>query len=263
LTVFQYFHSFYEHGSKKAGIATNVRNVQRVIKKSKHIIRRKMKRKPKLSKRHQEARLEFAKTHVTWDSNKWRQVRFSDEKKFNLDGPDGFSYYYHDLRKDERILSRRQMGGGSVMVWAFIGYEKKGDIGFLPKKVNSQCYNQLLEQQKREFTVLEDGEPAIFQQDNAPVHTARIINEFFLANKIGTMDWPALSPDLNIIENVWGLLARFVYPDGKQYSSVEELKRAILHAWEAIPQEKIQKLYDSLPNRMLQVIQAKGKSTTY
>nr|CCA25872.1 protein Y6B3B.8 putative [Albugo laibachii Nc14] len=48
----------------------------------------------------------------------WDRVVFSDEEKFNLDGPDGFKYYWRDLRKEEDILSRRQSGGGSVMIWA-------------------------------------------------------------------------------------------------------------------------------------------------
>jgi hypothetical protein len=38
-------------------------------------------------------------------------------KKFNLDGPDGVACYWHDLRK-EQIFSKRQQGGGSLMVWA-------------------------------------------------------------------------------------------------------------------------------------------------
>lgn len=41
---------------------------------------------------------------------------FSDEKKFNLDGPDGFSYYFHDIRKEELLKNRRVMGSGGIMV---------------------------------------------------------------------------------------------------------------------------------------------------
>lgn len=71
-------------------------------------------KKPPLTEKHKMERLLFAEQHVTWEK-KWHQVIFSDEKKFNLDGPDGYKCYYHDLRKEEKILSRRQMGGGSVM----------------------------------------------------------------------------------------------------------------------------------------------------
>lgn len=43
---------------------------------------------------------------------------FSDEKKRNLDGPDGFTSYWHDYRHGEKILSRRQAGGGGVIIWS-------------------------------------------------------------------------------------------------------------------------------------------------
>eukprot|EP00644_Phytophthora_capsici_P003628 jgi/Phyca11/126627/e_gw1.64.19.1 len=77
----------------------------------------KRKPSPAIKPNHKVARAAFAakflsKTHI------WRRVIFSDEKKFNLDGPDGYQYYWHDVRNDQEIFSKRASGGGSVMVWA-------------------------------------------------------------------------------------------------------------------------------------------------
>ena len=58
---------------------------------------------PALTTTHKDLRLSWAKDHMTWN-NEWHKVVWSDEKKFNLDGPDRFSYYWHDLRKEEEIF---------------------------------------------------------------------------------------------------------------------------------------------------------------
>lgn len=70
------------------------------------------------------------------------------------------------------------------------------------------------------------------QQDNAPIHAARSTSAFFREHGIHIFgDWPSKSPDMNIIENVWGLLAREVYKNGRQYNNKGELSEAITAAW--------------------------------
>ncbi|KAM8702592.1 hypothetical protein ACLKA7_001928 [Drosophila subpalustris] len=66
-------------------------------------------------------RLDFGRSNMTW-KKEWERVVFSDEKKFNLEGPDGYAYYFHDLRKEEHTLDRLHSRAGGVMVWGAITY---------------------------------------------------------------------------------------------------------------------------------------------
>ena len=51
-------------------------------------------------------RLQFAEKRVR-TNKKRRRVIFTDEKRFNLDEPGSLHYYYHHLRKEQLLLSRR------------------------------------------------------------------------------------------------------------------------------------------------------------
>ena len=53
------------------------------------MVYKKRKGQPKLTKLHKKNRLNFATEKIEWDKE-WDQIIFSEEKKFNLDGPDGF-----------------------------------------------------------------------------------------------------------------------------------------------------------------------------
>ncbi len=55
----------------------------------------------------------------------------------------------------------------------------------------------------------------VWQQDNAPVHTAKIVRDLFKAERVKTIEWPARSPDLSPIENVWKVLQDKVYESGQ------------------------------------------------
>ena len=56
--------------------------------------------------------------------------------------------------------------------------------------------------------------------------------EYKLRNKIKTLTWPAQSPDLNVIENVWQRLKRELQNDANNITSAAELRNAIRCIWE-------------------------------
>jgi len=102
-----------------------------------------------------------------------------------------------------------------------------------------------------------------FQQDNAPIHKSRETLQWFSKHKIADLDWPACSPDLNPMENIWGHLVRAIYAGNKQYRTVEELKLAILAAWNKLDTQTLQNHANSMPDRIFQVIQNNGGATKY
>ncbi|KAG3158726.1 hypothetical protein C6341_g14318 [Phytophthora cactorum] len=70
----------------------------------------------------------------------WDSIIFSDEKKWNLDGPDGFQHYWRDLCKPPHHTKRRQAGGGSAMVWAAFSSRGKSPLVVLSGRQNSEDY---------------------------------------------------------------------------------------------------------------------------
>ena len=99
---------------KELELTVTPRRVRQILNNSEHFEYKKRKTSHALTKVHKKKREEWVKEKVQWKHDDWAKVVFSDEKKFNLDGPDGFQYYWHDLRKEEQLFSRRPFGGGSL-----------------------------------------------------------------------------------------------------------------------------------------------------
>jgi hypothetical protein len=113
-------------------------------------------------------------------------------------------------------------------------------------------------------------EGAIFQQDNAPVHTAYVIRDWLAEQEFEVMAWPPYSPDLNPIENLWALLKAKIYelhPEIKGMPDNEEtlqfLTAAAQEAWSGIDTEMLENLAITMPNRVKQVIDNDGWYTSY
>jgi transposase len=77
------------------------------------------------------------------------------------------------------------------------------------------------------------------------------------------MEWPALSPDLNPMENLWTILARPVYINVRQFENTEDLEMAIRHKWNAIHLNILFDLIESMKNRIFKIIFARGYHSRY
>lgn len=103
----------------------------------------------------------------------------------------------------------------------------------------------------------------IFMDDNAPAHRGRIIRERLLETGVPQMEWPALSPDLNPIENLWDQLSRLVEARNSAPQNPNYLRAALQEEWDAMPQQTISRLVNSMRRRCQAVIDAHGHMTSY
>ena len=80
-----------------------------------------------------------------------------------------------------------------------------------PNRLNVQGYAKLLESNSIIQFLRESGEGAVFQQDGARCHTAISTRRWSLSQNVAILDgWPANSPDLSPIEQIWGIVKCFI-----------------------------------------------------
>ena len=101
----------------------------------------------------------------------------------------------------------------------------------------------------------------MFQHDNDPKHTAKSVKQYLRNKKYSVMDWPAQSPDLNPIENLWFVIENRL--KHRVCSNEEELFEALQAQWQALEPELLAKLVGSMPKRCAAVIESKGYPTKY
>ncbi len=82
------------------------------------------------------------------------------------------------------------------------------------------------------------GRPCIFQQDNAKPHSAHITKSWLRRKRVRVLDWPACSPDLSPIENVWRILKRKMRQ--RRPRTVAHLKTCLQEEWDKITPETLQ-----------------------
>ena len=144
------------------------------------------------------------------------------------------------------------------MIWGAISLYGVSPLIFMDGRQDSSKYCQVLRDGLLPFAsgVFGEGQKWSFQQGNAPIHTPNLTKQWLLERSITTLPWPAKSPDINIIENVWGIIARTVYVRGKHYENVEDLKVAFEEAWATVASDLLLRLYKSLACMQLWMLAA-------
>ena len=172
-----------------------------------------------------------------------------------------------------RLVSKHP---AKIMVWGAMSSQALTDLHVVPQKqpVDADYYvTEILEKSllpsltrtASNGSVLQkkmapDMSTAIFQQDGAPAHTSRKAQEWCQENLPDFWEaiWPPNSPDLNPIENLWGIL-KAELAKTEPCSNVEQLTTLLKSAWAQTKPETLQNLVASMPRRVAKCLKMKGE----
>ncbi|UYV73494.1 hypothetical protein LAZ67_10003725 [Cordylochernes scorpioides] len=152
-------------------------------------------------------RLEWCRARSTW-MTEWHRVVFSDESRFCLSSDSRRVRVWR--RRGERsnpaaIVERPTVRQRGIMVWGAIAYDSRSPLLRIQGTMMAQRY---VDDVLRPVTLpyLQGVPNALYQQDNARPHTARISQQAL--QDIQMLPWPPYSPDLSLIERVWDIIGR-------------------------------------------------------
>lgn len=213
------------------------------------------------------SRLSFAEGYKNWTIEQWMTVWFSDEKIFTGEGFSGQQWCQRPPGETDDPKYQVNWKSHPVQINAWGCFCGRGK-GYM------YLYNESMDATLMKYIILTHFIPSVrlyfksmppepfwLLHDNPNLFKGNVVSKCLFDNGIAKIDFPTYSPDLNLIENVWALMARRV--ESLQASTINALQDGVADIWENLPDDYLIKLVESMPTRCKLVIEAKGQYIHY
>ncbi|GFX62944.1 transposable element Tcb2 transposase [Trichonephila clavipes] len=193
-----------------------------------------------LTRQHRTARLQWCREHHNWTEQDWAYVLFSDESRFSLSSDCRRQLIWREsgsAYRPENIQEKDRYPTWKIMVWTGIMINGRTRLHVVANgTMKGQRYiDEGLLPHVRLFRGAV-GDKFVFMDDNATCHRTFAVQDFLDREGIQRLVWPARSPDLNLIENVWDALGRQVAGRNYPPTNKNTLIRALTEEWDKLPQ---------------------------
>ncbi|KAK3862751.1 hypothetical protein Pcinc_031410, partial [Petrolisthes cinctipes] len=170
----------------------------------------------------------------------------------------------------KNIQPTRRSGRITAGLWGWMAACGPGELVVIDERLNSLQYREILEQimiPSVRALLIPEPDPIYIAMDNSPVHNAAIVTDWFQRHpEVIRIQWPARSPDLMPIENLWSQMVKKW--DSNSAKTKVNLVAHAMNIWEAMrPKRGVENICEtlvrSMSRRLNSVIECNGSYTKY
>ena len=153
----------------------------------------------------------------------------------------------------------------TLSVWGMFSARGRSKLVQLTGTLNQEKYKMILEKYVLPFmkTCHSGDGNFIYQHDGCSAHRAKSVSAYLTENGVDVLPWPAQSPDLNPIENVWSIMKRRLRALHTYPSNRDALFAQLCKIWDELPDSYFNALVASMTSRCATVRNSQGRSSKY